>query len=246
MIKQEHNSEDVTTNPSTIRRNKLIYTLYIVILSIIIIFPGMTLWQIHKPPSVSNPDILTHETEDIPVLWESIFCETVSWEPISLPIISRANSMDYDICEPPTVTPTPTPISTEDIDSTCAVTASEYDLFCRIIALEGHPKYGYDNYLQIATVILNRVASDLFPDTIIEVLSQKNQFSTYNSTRIPVYNDFVYRAADDALSGKRNLPDYIIAFITISAYKTNVSNGGWFARASVYEINHNSVWCYLP
>lgn len=147
-----------------------------------------------------------------------------------------------------TAEPTPTPEPTPEPTPTPApkIDKAEYDLFCRIIALEGHPKYGYENYLQVATVIMNRVESDIYPDTITEVVSQKNQFSTYKTSRTPVYNESVYRAAEDALNGKRNLPEKIIAFITIEAYERNVRNGGWFRNLKEYERSNNTVWCYLP
>ena len=128
-----------------------------------------------------------------------------------------------------------------------AGTSTEYNLFCRIVALEGHPKYGYDLYLQVATVIMNRVESDKFPDTVTEVIKQKNQFSTYKTNRKPVYNDDVYRAAEDAYyRGKRNLPSFVLAFITEEAYPKNVASGGFFGRLEVYDTINTVVWCYWP
>lgn len=38
--------------------------------------------------------------------------------------------------------------------------------------------------MAVGNVVLNRVNSELFPDTILEVLSQKNQFSTYRSGKL--------------------------------------------------------------
>ena len=128
-----------------------------------------------------------------------------------------------------------------------AGTSTEYNLFCRIVALEGHPAYGYELYLQVATVIMNRVESDKFPDTVTEVLSQRNQFSTYKTSRTPVYNEDVYRAAHDAYyHGKRNLPDCVLAFITEEAYPGNVRRGGAFADLEVYKTDNTVVWCYWP
>ena len=121
----------------------------------------------------------------------------------------------------------------------------EYDLLARIIALEGSPKYGYDGYLAIASVIMNQVASPKFPNTVTGVLSAPGHFSTYLSTRKPNYNDAVYQAASDAYyQGKRNLPIYVIAFITPARYEINVAAGGSFSRMEVYQIAYGAVWCY--
>ena len=35
--------------------------------------------------------------------------------------------------------------------------------------------------MAVAIVVMNRVASPIYPDTVEEVLAQKNQFSTYRS-----------------------------------------------------------------
>lgn len=184
------------------------------------------------------------EDETIGSLWDGMIDSTT---------FSRASSDLRQTATPtltplasPTPTPTPEPIPTTLPSPAIKASESEYKLFCRIIALEGHPKYGYENYLQVATVILNRVESDLYPDTITAVIKQKNQFTTYLSTRKPVYNDDVYRAAGDALDGKRNLPSNIIAFITEDVYKRNVAAGGWFATLKVYLIDNGTVWCCLP
>jgi hypothetical protein len=82
---------------------------------------------------------------------------------------------------------------------------------------------------------------------VTEVLSQRNQFSTYKTNRTPVYNEDVYRAAHDAYyHGKRNLPDYVLAFITEEAYPGNVRRGGAFADLEVYKTDNTVVWCYWP
>jgi spore germination cell wall hydrolase CwlJ-like protein len=139
------------------------------------------------------------------------------------------------------------PEATEAILESTEYTSTEFDLMCRIVALEGHPKYGYELYLQVATVIMNRVESEKFPDNVTDVLSQRNQFSTYKTSRKPVYNDDVFKAAEDAYyHGKRNLPNYVLAFITEEAYPKNVAAGGAFKKLEVYKIDNTVAWCYWP
>lgn len=123
---------------------------------------------------------------------------------------------------------------------------SEVDLFTRIVAMEGDSRYGYEGYLAVATVIMNRVNSSRYPNTITKVVSQSGQFSVYTSTRKPSINENARKAVKDALAGKRNLPGYVLFFAMPSAYESNVARGGVFAKLSVYEISHGHVWCYYP
>ena len=66
---------------------------------------------------------------------------------------------------------------------------------------------GIEHKRIIAQVILNRVRSERFPDTVSQVLHQKNQFPTiinyYETTFIP--DEVTVRAASDMISG--NAPD---------------------------------------
>lgn len=124
------------------------------------------------------------------------------------------------------------------------LTQEEIDLLTRIVALEGHPKYGYDGYLAIASVILNRVESPRFPNTIWGVVSQPHQFSVYTTTRNPVYNADVRNAVTDALAGKRNMEPFVLYFIIDSDYEKNAINGGAFGSLNIYMIAYNTAWCY--
>ena len=94
-----------------------------------------------------------------------------------------------------------------------------------------------------------------YPNTVTGVLSYPGRFSTYSKAKAgdvsaSRLNANVYQAASDAYyNGVRNLPAYVIAFITPSAYETNVAKGGSFSKMVVYEIDGNkvsygAVWCY--
>jgi len=145
----------------------------------------------------------------------------------------------------PTKAPTAAPAADENREAS-KVSENELELFSRIVALEGDSKYGYEGYLAVATVILNRVESRRFPGSITGVLSQSGQFSTYSTTRKPYYNDSQRRAVQDALAGKRNLPNYILFFATPSAYERSVASGGGFSKVALYDISYGHAWCYYP
>ncbi|WP_138206917.1 cell wall hydrolase [Haloimpatiens lingqiaonensis] len=61
----------------------------------------------------------------------------------------------------------------------------------------------YDGKVAVASVILNRLVSPDFPNTVEGVVTQKNAFSCVKNGRIDVKpNDESYRAVLDALKGK--------------------------------------------
>ncbi len=139
--------------------------------------------------------------------------------------------------------PTPAPARSSNTSKTSS-NENEIALFTRIVAMESASQYGYEGYLAVATVIMNRVASSRYPNSITGVVSQPGQFSVYTSTRKPYYNDNVRKAVRDSLNGKRNLPSYVLFFAMPHAYERNAARGGVFGRLEVYDISHGHVWCY--
>lgn len=65
-------------------------------------------------------------------------------------------------------------------------TADDYDLFIRVVYAEAGNQDAMGKRL-VADVILNRVASDAFPDTVEGVLLQKNQFTCVSTGAIWCY-----------------------------------------------------------
>lgn len=69
------------------------------------------------------------------------------------------------------------------------ITEQEKDLLARLVEAEakGEP---YKGKVAVATVVLNRVESSLYPDTITEVIYQPGQFT-------PVQNGEIYKPASE-------------------------------------------------
>ena len=59
-------------------------------------------------------------------------------------------------------------------------TDEEVDLLCKVVQAECGPRYGFDSQARVAMVILNRIESDLFPNTMEGVLNA-NQFVTVSN-----------------------------------------------------------------
>lgn len=84
----------------------------------------------------------------------------------------------------------------------------------------------YEGSLAVISCMLNRLESDKYPDDLMDVVREKEQFSAYYDKKSESYpyiervpSEECIQAVDDALAGKRrNLPSYILYFRS-SAYK---------------------------
>lgn len=84
--------------------------------------------------------------------------------------------------------------------------ASEIDVFAAILQCEA--MQDYDSMLAVATVIMNRVNSPAFPDSISGVIYADGQFEPVWTGRLDSVlasgaSDLAYRVAKDAISGAR-------------------------------------------
>lgn len=89
-------------------------------------------------------------------------------------------------------------------------TSSDVDLFAAILQCEAGTR-DYDALLAVATVIMNRIESSKYPDTLHGVIYQSGQFSpTWNGSLDKVLKkgaaSLCYTVANDALAGTRH-PD---------------------------------------
>lgn len=71
-------------------------------------------------------------------------------------------------------------VVTESEKNSSAITMEEYDILCRIVTAEANSEDVCGQRL-VANVILNRVASDRFPDTIEDVVLSPGQFDPVES-----------------------------------------------------------------
>ncbi|MDO5516303.1 MAG: cell wall hydrolase [Clostridium sp.] len=81
------------------------------------------------------------------------------------------------------------------------ITGEDIDLMAKLVAAEsiGEP---YEGKVAVASVVLNRTVSSSFPNTIREVIFQKNAFSCVKNGRIKsVANQDCYNAVYDAIKG---------------------------------------------
>lgn len=85
---------------------------------------------------------------------------------------------------------------------------SEYDLFCRLIMGECGGE-SYQCQLATASVVINRVRSSRFPDTLRGVIKQKGQFSGRTDKKP---TESVKKACWEAICGNGNIPSSVLYF----------------------------------
>ena len=98
--------------------------------------------------------------------------------------------------------------------------ASDLDLLAAIIWCEAGNQ-PYEGMVAVGQVVMNRVKSGSFPNTIAEVLNQPGQFTPSSSGTLQAainagVNSTCYAAAQDALNGSAPVPGYPLYFNTHS------------------------------
>lgn len=89
----------------------------------------------------------------------------------------------------------------------------------------------YDGKLAVGAVVINRVLSSVYPDTVLGVIYQKKQFSPVGSGRLALALDVnkanadCYRAAEEAMSGLSNVGNCVYFRTPIDGL-TGISIGG--------------------
>jgi uncharacterized protein YgiM (DUF1202 family) len=91
-----------------------------------------------------------------------------------------------------------------------AATVEELDLLAALIYCEANIE-PYEAKVAVGAVVINRVLSSVFPDTVVGVIYQKKQFSPVGSGRLALAlannkaTPSCYQAADAAMSGTTNV-----------------------------------------
>ncbi|MCR5676125.1 MAG: cell wall hydrolase [Lachnospiraceae bacterium] len=127
----------------------------------------------------------------------------------------------------------------EDTSGSYAASADELTWLAATIQAEADGE-SYTGKLGVGSVIMNRVKSSMFPNTIVGVITQNMQFASYRSGKVELIisrgpNSTCIRAAQEVLNGAR-IGDYLF-FMTkyyadyygISEY-TMIGNHAFFYR----------------
>lgn len=147
----------------------------------------------------------------------------------------------------PVATEKPTETITETTETTVIIPASKYegitDEEYRMLVLAVYLESGNQSYSckeAVASVIMNRVYyndTNDFPDTIMGVLTQKNQF-TIDLSRTDTPDGDCYRAVDSVLSNGSVLPYNVLFFYA------DYCNSSWLLSRQVYCKIGNVYFAY--
>lgn len=133
----------------------------------------------------------------------------------------------------------------EEFKSAYTYTEEELDLLSRLIYSEGGTE-SYKTKLKIGSVVMNRVEDPDFPDTIREVIYDKNQFSV-TTTKIngvimidrPA-DEESKKAAKEVLDHGSILPSDVQVF-----YADGKCDGNWVTTREVYKVSDKTVFAYI-
>lgn len=140
-----------------------------------------------------------------------------------------------------------------DHNMTVSASADEYTLLASIIYCEAGGE-SYEGKLAVGYVIMNRVRSSKFPNTITDVVYQKNQFSPVASGRLATIlameadpevkgkvTDSCYQAATEVLTGTSNVDECLFfrTWAPVPQLITNLENNG-----VTYFIIGNHIFYY--
>ncbi len=112
---------------------------------------------------------------------------------------------------------------------------SELDLLARLVRAEAETE-PYQGKIAVACVVLNRVASKAFPNTIKDVIYQKRQFQPVQNGQInkPADKDSI-KAVQEALKEKRHLAGNSLFF-----YNPAIATSRWLdSRATTLVIGQH-------
>ena len=122
--------------------------------------------------------------------------------------------------------------------STNSLSSADIELLAKCVYAEarGEP---YTGQVAVAAVVLNRVKSASFPNTISGVIYQPYAFTSVNDGQIKLTpNQNAYNAAKDAMNGWD--PTYGCLYY----YNPRTATSSWiFSRTIAVEIG-NHVFCY--
>lgn len=115
-------------------------------------------------------------------------------------------------------------------NNTLSVSQHDIDLMADLVYAEsrGEP---FEGKIAVASVVLNRVFSSSFPDTISEVILQPNAFSCVKDNTIIAYPDQnCYDAVYSALGGNDPTNDAVFY------YNPSITTCSWMLNIQKYDI----------
>lgn len=190
----------------------------------VLVFVGAAVGVTTEPSSYQEPmetTCLETTVETTQDATDAITTEAPT-EPSAPPETEPPTETTTPETEPPVVTEPPTEAIVVPIETKPPYTQEELDLLALVIYQEaGSDAVSDETRLMVGSVVMNRVASPYYPDTLYEVATQEAQYGMLFWTG-PVWPerasdpdeahavDRAYTIAERILNGERALPDDVI------------------------------------
>lgn len=123
-----------------------------------------------------------------------------------------------------------------------ALSKHDKEIFYKAVEAETREVDTYEEKLNVANVILNRVNSPRFPNNVKDVIYQKTgkyyQFSVVpdGSLKAAVPTKMTKKAVDDALEGKWGISDKVMYFNVIGLKCWASNNKQFWGKDSIHEF----------
>lgn len=132
----------------------------------------------------------------------------------------------------PNPTPEPDPVPEPEPEIDYAASASDLELFAALIECEAGSTH-YEGMLAVASVVVNRMNSSYYPDTLRGVIYQSGQFPPAHNGSVDKklkrgVKDSCLQVAQDALSGKNNVGDCLSFRAASSGHAGTIIGGNVF------------------
>ena len=209
-----------------IERHLLRVIMLLAILDVLLL--GVYAVVAQAPSKAADPNIAVEMTEEPKTtIREEVYIPPVHEdkveETIETPVVEVETTLDAEV--------------TEEVEEQPWYTQEELDLLARLIYFEARGEC-YEGQVAVGAVVMNRMKSAGFPNTIEGVIYQKNQFSPVKSSK---WNDeitnygTVYEAAIEALNGVDPTNG------ALYFYNPKISTSEWIFTRTVVKVigNHN-------
>lgn len=171
-------------------------------------------------PGFFNNNNLPGITSDDVILDEHGYIIAVSDEALIREGISVESAGIFKIEETPIATEEEIPVVPPILNNRWGITLSDYDreMLAKITWLESNNQCDAGQQA-VVEVVFNRVRSPLFPNTVMGVLSQRRQFTTWSFVNKGKPDARTYANIDAVLNGQTNILPYETLYFSTRPFK---------------------------
>ena len=190
-----------------------------------------------EPPEAQETTVLTEPVTEAPT-------EELTEEPTEEQTEALTEEVVVEGTEPETKPETEPKVEETQFKSYYHYEEWEADLLARLISAEGETE-SYSTKLKIGSVVMNRVVSNDFPNTIYGVIYQKSQFSV-TTTKINGVIMIDRPASEESKRAAREVLDYgSVLPSSVQVFYASYCKEGWVTSRAKYGQFDNTVFAHI-